>query len=155
MARQILAVTALLAVFVACRDGPAELAAPVEARVAPQPDVTVSVDAVRTVVNLLDDPFVHELMDMVGPRIGESLHSAVRDPSVTEAEGGILALSRILTAARSQLLTPADGDAVEENPDAVILRAALVLVLDDAATLLEKPLPSEEREKRGRDVVQH
>ena len=155
MPRRILAVSALLVVLVACRDGATELADPVQARTAPHPDAMVSVDALRTVTDLLDDPFVHELMDRVGPRIGESLHSAVRDPSVTEAEGDILAQSRILTAARSQLLAPADGDAVEEDPDALILRAALVLVLDDAATLLERPLPREGREKRGRDVVQH
>ncbi len=47
MRRRILGVSTLLVVLVACRDGPAELTAPVEARMAPQPDVTVSADAVK------------------------------------------------------------------------------------------------------------
>lgn len=152
MPRQILAVTSLLAVFVACRDGPTELAAPVEARMAPQPDVTVSVDAVRTVVNLLDDPFVRELMDGVGAHT-ESLHRAVRDASVYGTEDHVLTLSRVLTATRSGLLASAKD--AEEEPDEEILRAALALVLDDAAALLEQSLPSTEGEQRVRDVVQH
>ena len=150
MPRQILAVTALLAVFVACRDGPAELAAPVEARMAPHPDVTVSVDAVRTVANLLDDPFVRELMDGVGAQT-ESLHRAVRDASVYGTEDHVLTLSRVLTATRSGLFASAEDEGADEE----ILRAALALVLDDAAALLEQSLPSAEGEQRGRDVVQH
>ncbi len=151
MPRQILAVTVLLAVFLACRDGPAELTAPVEARVAPQTDVTVSVDAVRTVVDVLDDPFVRELMDGVGAQT-ELLHRAVRDASINGTEDQVLTLSRVLTVTRSRLIASAND--AEKNPDEEILRAALALVLDDAATLLERP-PAEELGKRGRDVVQH
>ncbi len=151
MPRPILAVTALLAVFVACRDGPAKLAAPVEARMAPQPDVTVSVDAVRRLVDVLDDPFVRELMDGVGAHT-ESLHRAVRDASIYGTQDQVLTLSRVLTATKSGLF--ASGDNAEEDPDEEVLRAALALVLDDAATLLERPLPSEEQGKRVWDVVQ-
>ena len=152
MRRRILAVTALLVVLVACRDGPAELVAPVEAGMAPQIDVTVSVDVVRAAVNLLNDPFVRELMDGVGAYT-ESLHRAVRDASIYGTQDQVLTLSRVLTATKSGLF--AIGDNAEEDPDEEVLRAALALVLDDAATLLERPLPSEEREKRGRDAVQH
>ena len=154
MPRRILAVTALFAVFVACRDGPAELAAPVEARVAPQPDVTVSVDAVRTVTDLLDDPFVRELLDRVAAHT-QLLHTAVRDAATYGTEDHILTLSRVLTVSRNELLAPADGDDAEEDPDGVILRAALALVLDDAAALLEPRPPSGEREKRERDLAQY
>ena len=150
MPRRILVVTTLLAVFVACRDGPADLAGPVEARMAPQPDVTVSVDAVGTVMNLLDDPFVRELMDGVGAQT-EWLHRAVRDASIYETEDHVLTLSRVLTATRSGLLASAEDEGADEE----ILRAALALVLDDAAALLEQSLPSAEGEQRGRDVVQH
>ena len=152
MPRPILAVTAVLAMFVACRDGPAELTAPVEARMAPQPDVTVSADAVRTVVDLLDDPFVRELMDGVGAHT-ESLHRAVRDASIYKTEDHVLTLSRVLTATRSGLFASAED--AEEDADDEIVRAAFALVLDDAATLLEQSLPGAQREKRGRDVVQH
>ncbi len=152
MPLQLLAITALLAVFVACRDGPAELAAPVEARMAPQTDVTVSVDAVRTVVDVLDDPFVRELMDGVGAHT-ESLHRAVRDASIYKTEDQVLTLSRVLTATRSGLFASAED--AEEDADEEILRAALELVLDDAATLLEQSLRGAEREKRVRDAVQH
>ncbi len=116
---------------------------------APQTDVTVSVDAVRTVVDVLDDPFVRELMDGVGAHT-ESLHRAVRDASIYETEDQVLTLSRVLTATRSGLRASAEDEGADE-----ILRAALALVLDDAATLLEQSLPGAEREKRVRDAVQH
>ncbi len=54
MPRWILAVTELLGVFVACRDGPTALAAPMQAM--------VSADAARAAMDLLDDPLVHELV---------------------------------------------------------------------------------------------
>ncbi len=150
MRRRILAVSALLVVLVACRDGPTEPAAPVEASMAPQTDV--SVDAVQAAVNLLDDPFVRELMGGVGAHT-ESLHHAVRDASIYGTEDRMLTLSRILAATRSELFASADD--AEEDVDEVILRGALALVLDDAATLLEKPLLSPEQETRGRDDVHH
>ena len=155
MPRRILAVSALLVVLVACRDGPTRIAAPVEARRAPQPDATVSVDALRTATDVLDDPFVRELMDRVGPRLDAPLDNIGQDPSVTEVERSIVTLSRFLTEVRSQLLVRADGEASEEDPDAVILRAALLLVLDDAATMLDRPSPREEQGEAGRDVLQH
>ncbi len=156
MRRRILAVSALLVVLVACRDGPAELIAPVEGLTAVQPEVTVSADAVTTVVQLLDDPFVREMMDGVGAHAA-SLHRAVRDASIYGTEDRMLTLSRVLTATRSGLFASADD--AEEDADEEILRAALALVLDDAATLLE-PRPQsveeeKEEEQRGRDVVHH
>ncbi len=152
MPRQILAVKALLVVLVACRDGPTKPAAPVEAGMAPQTDVTVSVDAVRAAVNLLDDPFVRELMARVGAHT-ESLHRAVRDASIYGTEDQVLTLSRVLTATQSGLFASAED--AEEDADEKILRAALGVVLDHAATLLEQSLPGAEREKRVRDAVQH
>ncbi len=117
-----------------------------------QTDVTVSVDAVGTVVNLLDDAFVRELMDGVGAHT-ESLHRAVRDASIYKTEVQVRTLSRVLTATRSGLFASAED--AEEDADEVILRAALALVLDDAATLLGQSLPGGDREKRVRDMVQH
>ncbi len=158
MRRRILAVAALLAVLVACRGGPAELVAPVEARTTVQPDVTVSQDAVTTVVQLLDDPFVRELMDGVGADAA-SLHDAARDASsISRTTAHVLTLSRALALTRSGLsIRPDEG---EEDPDDEILRVALELVLDDAAALLEPRPESAEEEKeeekqRGRDVVHH
>ncbi len=152
MRRRILAVTALLAVFVACRDGPAELVAPVEGRTAVQPEVTVSADAVTTVVQLLDDPFVRELMDGARART-DVLDGAVRDASRYGTPRHILALSSALTVTRSRLVLN-DGPA-EENEDEWILRAALTLMLDDALMLLEEPSPmrSEETEELGTDNI--
>ena len=129
MRRRILAVSALLVVLVACRDGPPELVSPVEGRTAVQPEVTVSADAVTTVVQLLDDPFVREMMDGVGAHAA-SLHRAVRDASIYGTEDRMLTLSRVLTATRSGLFASADD--AEEDADEEILRAALALVLDDA-----------------------
>ncbi len=149
MRRRILAVSALRVVLVACRDGPAELTAPVEARMVPQPDVTVSADAVRTVVDLLDDPLVRELQ--VAIRVPTVLlDAAVRDASRYGTPDDIEALSRALTDTRSRLV-PSEDDA-EEDADEVILRAALVLMLDDARALLEEPsMRSEETEELGTD----
>ncbi len=154
MRRRMLAVSALLVVFVACRDGPAELVAPVESRTAVQPEVTVSQDAVTTVVQLLDDPFVRELMVGVGADAA-SLHGAARDASISRTTAHVLTLSRVLALTRGELFVRADDG--EEDPDDEILRAALELVLDDAAALLEPRPPSaeeeEEEEQRERDVV--
>ena len=135
--------------LVACRDGPAELTAPVEGRTTVQPEVTVPQDAVTTVMQLLDDPFVRELMDGVGAHAA-SLHDAARDASISRTTAHVLTLSRVLALTRSGLFVRADDG--EEDPDEEVLRAALALVLDDAATLLERPSPREERE---RDVVLH
>ncbi len=154
MRQRILAVSALLVVLVACRDGPAELTAPVEGRTPVQLDVTVSQDAVMTVVQLLDDPFVRELMDGVGAD-ATSLHDAARDASVSRTTAHVLTLSRVLALTRSGLSVRLDDG--EEDPDDEILRAALKLVLDDAAALLEPRPESVEEEKEeeqgGRDVV--
>ena len=150
MRRRILAVTALIAVFVACRDGPAELVAPEKARPAVQPEVTVSQDAVTTVVDLFNDPFVRELMDGARART-DVLDGAVQDASRYGMPGHILALSSALTVTRSRLVLK--DDKAEENEDEWILRAALTLMLDDALMLLEEPSPmrSEETEELGTD----
>ena len=78
--KKILSITTLLVLFVACRDGPVELTVPVEARTAPQADVMASVNALRTVTEMLDDPFVRELVRGSGSH-AELLYSAVRDVS--------------------------------------------------------------------------
>ncbi len=150
MRRRILGITALLAMFVACRDGPAELTAPEEGRTAVQPEVTVSQDVVTAVVDLLDDAFVRELMDGARART-DVLDGAVRDASHYGMPRHILALSSALTVTRSRLVLN-DGPA-EENEDEWILGAALTLMLDDALMLLEEPSPmrSEETEELGTD----
>ena len=153
MRRHILAATTVLAVF-ACRD---ELVGPVEDRTIVQPEVTVSADAVTTVVQLLDDPLVRELMDGVGADAA-SLHGAARDASISRTTAHVLTLSRVLALTRSGLFVRADDGG--EDPDDEILRAALKLVLDDVAALLEPQPPNaeeekEEEEQRGRDVVHH
>ena len=101
MRRRILAVSALLVVLVACRDGPAELVAPVEARTAVQPEVTVSQDAVTTVVQLLDDPFVRELMDGARART-ELLDGAVRDVSSYGTEEHVVVQEDVRFSSRRQ-----------------------------------------------------
>ena len=150
MRRRILTVSAVLAMLVACRDGPAELTAPVEARTAVQPEVTVSQDAVTAVVDLLNDAFVRELMDGARART-DVLDGAVRDASHYGMPRHILALSSALTVTRSRLVL--NDDKAEENEDESILRAALTLMLDDALMLLEEPSPvrSEETEALATD----
>ncbi len=155
MSRSVLAAWAVLVVLVACRDGPTQVAAPAEASRAPQPDPIISVDALQAATDMLDDPFVRELMDRVGLQLDVSPHSSGTDPSMAGSEHGILALSRSLTEARDQLRQGAYGDGAEEDPDEVIIRDILLLVLDDAVVLLESPSPREERGEPGRDVVQH
>ncbi len=150
MRRRILAVSALLVVLVACRDGPAELVAPEEGRTAVRPEVTVSQEAVTAVVDLLDDAFVRELMDGARART-DVLDGAVRDASRYGMPRHILALSNALTVARNRMVL--NDDRAEENEDEGILRAALTLMLDDALMLLEEPSPmrSEETEELGTD----
>ena len=151
MRRSILSVPAVLIVLVACRDGPDELVAPLESRAAAQPDVTVLAEAVTTVEQLLDDPFVWELMEGVGAD-AEALQSAARDASISRTTEHVLTLSRVLAQTQSGLLVRADG---EEDPDDDIFRAVLALMLDDAAALLEPPPRSAEDEPRGRDTTRN
>lgn len=150
MTRGIPTLPVLLVLFVACRDGPTQLAAPVETGMAPQPDVTVSAHAVRTVTDLLDDPFVRELMDGARART-DVLDGAVQDASRYGTPRHILALFSALTVTRSRLVL--NDDRAEENEDEWILRAALTLMLDDALMLLEEPSPmrSEETEELATD----
>jgi hypothetical protein len=110
----------------------------------------VSSQVVRTVVDLLDDPFVRELQDAVGAPTN-SLYDAVRNASRYGTADDILTLSRVLTDTRRRLIASANH--VEDDPDGVILRAELELMLDDVAMLLEPP-PQSEQGKRERDVVQ-
>ena len=149
MTRGMPTLPALLALLVACGDGPPQLTAPVEGRTTVQPDVTVSQDAVTTVVQLLDDPFVRELMDGVGAD-AESLHGAARDASISRTTAHVLTLSRVLALTRSGLSVRADDGG--EDPDDEILRAALELVLDDAMSLLASRPPSAEEEQSGQDM---
>ncbi len=145
MRRQILSITALLAVFVACRDGPTQLAAPVDTGA-----FTPSAAIVTALVDLLDDAFVRELMHGARART-DVLDGAVRDVSHYTTPRHILALSSALTVTRSRLVL--NDDRAEENEDAWILGAALTLILDDALMLLEEPPPmrSEETEGLGTD----
>ena len=148
MLRRFLPVAALLILFAACRDGPAGLTAPTDTEMAPQPDVTASANAVRTVVDMLDDPFVRELV--VGTRT-ERLYRAVRDVSAYGTDEHVVKLSRVLTETANGLLS-IESDA-QEDADEVILRAALELVLAGAVTLLDEPLRAG-RGKQAQDFVQ-
>ncbi len=130
MRRRILAESALLVVLVACRDGPTELAAPVETGAA----FTASAEIVTAVVDLLNDAFVRELIDGARTRT-DVLDGAVQDASHYGTPRHILALSSALTVTRNRLV-PSEDDA-----DDVILRAALTLMLDDALMLLAEPPP--------------
>ena len=150
MPRCILGVSVLLAMLAGCRDGP-ELQAPMEVGT-PQPIVTASVDAVQMVIDVLNDPFVSELMDGVGA-YAESLHKAVRDASIYGTQDQLLTLSRVLTVTRSGLF--AIGDNAEQDPDEEVLSAALALVLDDAATFLQGPPLGSEGQDRESDLVQY
>ena len=115
MPQRVLAVSALLAVLGACGDGPTDPAAPVEARTAVQPEITVSQDdAVRTLALLLDDPFVRELMDGVAAD-AVSLYGAVRDASIFRRTTDVLTLSRVLTQTRSGLFARAVDDIRQIN----------------------------------------
>ncbi len=143
MTRGILTLPILLALFVACRDGPTQLAAPVDTGA-----FTASAEIVTAVVDLLNDAFVRELIDGARART-DVLDGAVQDASRYGTPRHILALSSALTVTRNRLV-PSDDDAEEED-DEVILRAALALVLDDALMLLEEPPPmrTEETEELG------
>ena len=150
MPRGILGVAGLLAMFTGCRDGP-ELIAPVEVGT-PQPIVTASVDAVQMVMDMLNDPFVSELLDATRTH-AEPVYAAARIASISETEDHLVNLSRILTATAGDLLSIESG--VEEAPDEVILRAALALVLDDAARLLQEPPLGPEEQDREPDLVRY
>ena len=148
MTRGMPTLPALLALLVACGDGPTQLAAPMEAGVA----FTPSAEAMTAVLDLLDDAFVRELMD--GARVRtDLLDGAVQDASYYGTPRHILALSSALTDTRNRLV-PSEDDA-EEDGDEVILRAALTLMLDDALMLLEEPPPmrAEETEELGTENI--
>ena len=145
MTRGIPTLPVLLVLFVACRDGPTQLAAPVDTGA-----FTASAEIVTAVVDLLDDAFVRELMDGARART-DVLDGAVQDASRYGTPKDIRALSSALTVTRSRLVL--NDDRAEENEDEWILGAALTLMLDDALMLLEEPSPmrSEETEELGTD----
>jgi hypothetical protein len=137
MSRRLTALPILLALFVACRDGPAQLTTPAENGLTG----TAPAETALALVNLLQDPFVHELMEGVAAPT-DLLDGAAEDALRGEAPARILALSNALTVARDWLLEE-QPDA--ESADASIMRAALVLMLDDALMSLEdRPTPAGE-----------
>lgn len=134
MPRRTWTVLSLLVVLVACRDGPEQLAAPARDGPATQPQPAPSHDELTAALQLLDDPFVRELMRGVGTHT-RSLDDAARDVVTSPTTEHVLALSRVVTLAKHRLSTAANDG--EDNPDREILRAILELVLDDATVLLE------------------
>ena len=143
MSRGMPALPALLALLLACGDGPTQLTDPVETGTA----FTASAEVVATVADLLDDAFVRELMDGARART-DLLDGAVRDVSTYAMPRHGLALSRALATTRSRLVADGDDD-VASDADEVILRAALELILDDALMLLEEPPPMRREETEG------
>jgi hypothetical protein len=103
-------------------------------------------------MDVLNDPFVRELVRGTRAAHTELLYGAVSDKSTYGTEEHVVRLSRVLTATRSALFVI--GDASEENADEVILGAALNVVLDGALTLLDERLHAE-RDDGTRPVVQH
>lgn len=126
MRRKIGAVAVLLAVVVSCRDGPTVPDAVDEGGAA-----ELSAAQRSAIRDLLDDPFVRLLVESVeDSAMALRLRDAFLAVSRGATVGELSAMHRVLRAAREELIVPANGE------DAVV-RAALDLVLDDAATSLE------------------
>jgi hypothetical protein len=118
--------------FGGCRDGTKEITAPVDV----DPARTVLPENVVLAAGLLDDALIREMLD--GSGVGAAyLEGAVQDvtdigePRHGRAFSDALALTR-------HLVSEVDGGE-SSDPDAAIYRAALELILDDAALLLEHP----------------
>lgn len=128
MQRRILAVSALVAVLVSCGDSPTVPAATVLDG-AP-PDLLVSTNALATISDLLDDPFVHVLVESVQDRgTVQRLRRMLQQVSLGAAQGNPFIVYQALTAPRNEV------DEVA-YPDDVLLLATLNIVLDHAQSLL-------------------
>ena len=158
MPRKVLAVTAWLGVSVACRDAPSALAGPADTGPMHQPVVAMAAPPppppVRTAVDLLNDPFVREMMRATRGSFA-ALESAVLDATHYGGQEQTRALARIIAETRSGLVgarEEADGGA-----DEAILRSALVMVLEDAARWLVRDVPvaTDEDAARIREPGQH
>lgn len=134
MPRKALVLTAWLAASIACRDAPTT---PGPAGVGPveRPVVVVSGAAVHTAMEMLDDPFVRDLMRDTGVPFA-ALERAMRDATSYGGQQQIEALARVIAETRSGLMV-ASQDA-QEGTDQAILRAAVAFVLEDAARWLER-----------------
>ena len=139
MVRSIFTVTTVLVVLSACHDGPAQLIDPMDGRAGAPNEVTASAESMRTVIELMNDPFVRELQGAVMLST-EPLDRAVRDVSRYGTPNDMLTLARILAATTSRLI-PGEDD-VQETEDDMVLRTALALMLDDARKLLDEPTQS-------------
>ena len=120
MPRRILAVTVLLAVLVACRDGPADLSTPASVTTAPT-------DGLRSLGRFMDDPFIRGLVEEVhGVEVADRVDLTLKALrfTTTEAERrrAFAALTNLTRAMRTTALDQKD----------VIVQATLRLVVDEA-----------------------
>ena len=137
MSPRILLGGALLAVLAGCRAAPTALDAVVEEGTAINRDVVVSADVLTTVLALLDDPFVHELVESVDdPSMAKSVRSVFLDMSAAATEGRTPALYGALMLAHRELT--GRTQAGDNDEDHAVLRAALGLVLEQAQALLDE-----------------
>ncbi|NIM48729.1 MAG: hypothetical protein GTN62_03400, partial [Gemmatimonadales bacterium] len=104
MPQRLLAVLMFLVAFLSCRDGPAALVGPARESLILPPDVVVSQQAIQKVTSILEDPFVHELVQNVDDRGTVSrLRNSVLNVSGTATDDQRLALHNAFITAQMEM----------------------------------------------------
>ena len=118
-----------------CRDGPTGVAPPEDTAASLEQQALVSTAALLAVQEIFDDPFVRELADDLGAD-GEVFHQATRDMTAPFVREDLRDLSFKFRFAAPWSM---ERDAEDE-----VLRAALDLIIDDAARVAESHFEGED-----------
>jgi len=139
----------LLAVLVACRDGPTILEAPVDAETPVEVKQTAQTDVILTVQHMMDDPLVLEIVESLGDRAVALRFDGLRHEIDRQTvRRDVLAMRRSFTATRDFLVS----DSEESD---MVLRDVLRLVLDDAEMMLVSEADAKQPEEAQGDRAKH
>lgn len=151
MHQRTVTVVPLLLALLACRDGPSAPVGPVQQHLAPSaPGFAASRQAVQHVTDMLDDPFVQQLVRDVDDRGTVSrLRHLLRDGADTATDDQRLTLHRALATAQDAMLIDVDAGDQESQADREVMRAVLALVLADVENTLNGTVMREVTEDGG------
>lgn len=141
MRRTCLCAVVALTMVAGCRDGPDGMLVPEDTAASLEQQSLASTAALLAVQEILDDPFVLELAGDLGDE-GWVFHQARRDMTALHVREDLRALS-----ARLRSASPRDG---KRDADDEVLRAALDLIIEDAASVAESHFADQSGPTRSR-----
>ena len=134
MRRTCLCAAVVLTMLAGCRDGPTGIVAPEDTAASLVQQDLASRAALLAVQELFDDPFVRDLVEDLGVD-GRVFHQATTDMTASLVREDLRELSE-----KFHIAAPGS---MERDADDEVLRAALALIIDEAASVAESHFEGE------------